>query len=475
MQQTRRTFVKGAAVGAAGLAAPGLASADDLDDFDLSADSHEAVVVFEDNDDVDRLGELDLAEGYRKLRVLPMGYAEFTTDQLRTVADWEETVALTPNHELDYHNDDARELTRSNEVHDDLGYTGENAEVAVIDTGVNGSHPDLEDNLAANYQVAENPLSSDGGIVVDAGDADTDDVGHGTHCVGSVAGDGSQSDGEYQGMAPDATVYSYAVNATLYVVYAVEAYDHLIAGKRDGDNDVNVVSNSWGSSSGDDFDPYHAINVATWFAHQAGILPVFSAGNSGPDTDTLNDYAKAPQVLGVAATDDERNVVDFSSRGRAPDHELSNYDRREAYQNASELYGGAQEDEIDGPLGVYRIGVGAKGDMVMSTLSPYDPLQGYAPDEEEWYGLLSGTSMSCPVTSGVAALVADAYVENEGENPDPIGLLNTVEAEAVEVEDAEPEYTPYNMGAGFPDAYESVERAEKGNLANFQQVQLTGD
>lgn len=71
----------------------------------------------------------------------------------------------------------------------------------------------------------------------------------------------------------------------------------------------------------------------------------------------------------------------------------------EAYANTSELYGATPEDDIAGPLGIYRIGVGAKGEDLMSTLSPYDPLQGYAVDEE-WYGPLSGTSISCPITSG---------------------------------------------------------------------------
>ena len=480
MRSNRRRFVK--TIGTTGIGLGALSSTGAaqglldglLDDFDLTADRHEALIVFDGDEAVDRLDLLDLVDGYRKYRTLPIGYAPLTTAQLREVLDWPSVVSVTPNHELEYYNDDGRELTGAARVQRDLGYTGENVEVAVIDTGVNGSHPDLRDNLASNYQVLPNPLS-DSGIVVDAGSADTDDVGHGTHAIGSIAGTGDESDGEYAGMAPDATVHSYAVNATLSVVTALEALDHVVAERRAGNTNVAVVSNSWGASSGDDYDPSHPINVATWAAHEEGILPVFSAGNEGPDPNTLNDYAKGPHVLGVAATDSEQQVADFSSRGRTPEHENANYDRREAYANATAVHDGTPEDDIDGPVGLYRIGVGAKGEDVMSTLSPYDPLQVAEPDEElAWYGLMSGTSMSCPITSGCATLVIDAYLETEGELPAPMDVLHTLEAEADIVADAEPAYAPYNMGAGFVNAHDAVSRVENGEFAAFDDSSADG-
>ncbi|NHN49025.1 S8 family serine peptidase [Halostella sp. JP-L12] len=123
-------------------------------------------------------------------------------------------------------------------------------------------------------------------------------------------------------------------------------------------------------------------------------------------------------------------------------------------------------------MGLYRNGVGANGNLVMSTLEPTDPLQAYAEDTEEWYGRISGTSMSCPVTAGVATLVVDAYRQNVGESPDPIEVLNTIEAEAEDVHDG---YTPWNIGAGFVDAYEAVARAEDGDLATFGEVKLVDE
>lgn len=552
MPQRRRTFLGsiGAGLLGAGLAsttASGRANRAVIDgDLELSAgERHEVVVVFTSNAAVERLREVAGPDGYRRLRVLPIGYAELSSSDVRTVASWEETLRVVPNHELELHNDGAREMTEAGAVQDGATgteYTGTNTEVAVLDTGVNGSHPDLAENLAANYVVTPDPLGegdSDRSIVVDAGPADTDDVGHGTHVIGSIAGTGAESDGEFRGMAPDTTVYSYSTNVSLYIVPVVEAYDHIVEQREAGETAVALVSNSWGSSSGDDYDPFHPINVATWEAHQAGILSVFSAGNSGPHRNTLNDYAKGPHVLCVAATDHDGRVTTFSSRGRERDYEAdpgpadppgqrdpprtippnrgegANYDRRRAYRNLADLMAdedpegpprdvpGQRDGRGDGPYGLYRNGVGAPGDMVMSTLSPYDPLQTYPvltrePESEEgraWYGRLSGTSMSCPVTSGVASLVVDAYVEHTDEPLSPaeaLGVLNNLEHAAVDqgafdLEDgtqdysastleeltgdeprADPdEYTPANMGTGFVQAVEAVSWAEDGTLKDF--------
>lgn len=536
MSHDRRTFL--GTVGA-GLLGAGLLSSSawaganrDVidDDLDLSAGSrHEVVVTFTSNEAADRLREVAGADGYRSLEVLPIGYAELSSSDVLTVSSWDETRRIVPNEELDLHNDQARELTQADAVQDGEpgtidAYTGENTAVAVLDTGVNGSHPDLAENLAANYVITPDPFQQgDSGrsVVADVGPADTDDVGHGTHVIGSIAGTGAQSDGDFRGMAPDTTVYSYSTNVTLSIETAVESYDHIVAQREAGETDVAIVSNSWGSASGDDYDPFHPINVATWEAHEAGILSVFSAGNSGPHRNTLNDYAKGPHVLCVAATDHDARVTTFSSRGREPDYdpdggEGANYDRRRAYDNLSALMAGgdggggsapgrdgSRGEDAGGPLGLYRNGVGAPGDMVMSTLSPYDPLQTYPvlsrePDQEEgriWYGRLSGTSMSCPVTTGVASLVVDAYVGAEDglpAGPDILGVLNNLEHAAVdqdafgledgtqdyeattieEVTGSEPredpdQYTPANIGTGFVRAIDAVAWAENGTLKEF--------
>ena len=81
-----------------------------------------------------------------------------------------------------------------------------------------------------------NPLSSsEGTIWLPAGDADTDDNGHGTHTSGTVAGDGSASDGHWRGMAPAADLTVYSAGLSLFIVKAVAAFDHMLARKRAGE------------------------------------------------------------------------------------------------------------------------------------------------------------------------------------------------------------------------------------------------
>ncbi|WP_436344910.1 S8 family peptidase [Natronorubrum sp. FCH18a] len=497
-RRTRRTVLKGLGAGITGsVALSGTGAALDLGDalegltavgdtlvdetLDLESDVlQEVLVVFESNADVVRLEALtvEVAVGFD---VLPIGYAELPGPLIETVAGWDEVRYISSNYELEYHNDDARGDTNADAVQAGDGletpYTGENVHVAVIDSGIDGLHPDLESTLKANYRYVGVPVVQDEPLWwQDVGSIDTDRSGHGTHCAGSVGGTGDQSDGEYAGMAPDADLTMYSAGAGgLLIVYIVSAYDDLLRRQREGEHRIQVVSNSYGPTDDDRaFVPDDPVNVATWHAHEADILPVFSAGNDGPGYGTLNQYAKAPHVLGVAATDDEETVADFSSRGRPRNgsYDADNYDRATAYENLTRLYEGVPEDEIDGPLGVYRNGVAAKGEDVMSTLNPADPLNAIEPDEEPYYGLMSGTSMSCPVTAGCAALVYDAAIERDGADgaPDPMDVLVTLEATADE--GRRDTYTAESVGAGYVDALAAVERAEAGDLATFDEIDV---
>ncbi|WP_306052757.1 S8 family peptidase [Natronococcus wangiae] len=481
----RRQFLRLVGAASAGAVAfSGAAAAAIADGLETDADDlQEALVVFDDADDVDRLAELDLAEGFYGYETLPIGYGLLSGDQLLEVAGWEEVRRVSPNAELDWEHDDARPDTRAREVQAGEGletpYTGENVHAAVIDTGIDGAHPDLEGNLEANWQWVGNPLDEGGedDVWVDLGAVNSDDVGHGTHCCGSVGADGSESDGEYRGMAPDVTLTSYSTNASLTLLKATSAYDHLLTLQESGEHEIHLASNSYGAGPGE-FDPWDPLNVATWYAYEADVLVSFSAGNDGPENDTLGQRKQAPYVMNVAAAHADQSITDFSSRGDAE----GNHDRETAFENVVDLYSGVPEDEIDGPFGLHRPSVAAKGASVMSTLNPAHPLQAYAVDDEVYYGLLSGTSMACPVAVGCAALALDAYLEHHGEVPDPIDVISTLEATAdaaatdgLEEPSGTAEYAPTNAGAGYVDALAAAQRTEDGDLASFEEVTLADE
>jgi serine protease AprX len=591
---SRRTFVQATGLVAAsaplGIGIGEVAASDGFDtvddQFDLSGtDPIEAIVVFDARDAMSRLpSELDLQAGLHEYSVLPMSYTALTPDQITTVADWDSVRRVRKAVELDYFNDDSREATGADVVQNELGYDGSSVDVAVIDSGFSGPHPDFEGRLESNWQWVDDPLGTKDADWMDLGaDADTDDLGHGTHCAGIVGGDGSDSDGQYRGMAPASRISVYSTNEAVYLPYAIGAWDHLLgrAADPDDDFDPDVVSNSYGVARDIRYNPNDPLNVASWEAFSQGILPVFAAGNDGPDPDTLSRFAKAPHVLCVGATRDDKHVTGFSSRGRTPDEDReTNYDRKNALGNLGKFHAamtsgqylvdvgtwrgelgptgtgsdfyewvapnnadtleltlditpdGEQislivheetkdgtkiaklgeepvyqhrtlETDVEGgatywievepatnvaveytvdyesyeqvgeptkyrPVGVYRPALGTPGNLVMSTLGPTDPLDAYAEDTEPYYGPMSGTSMACPAAAGICALVIDAARQN-GHDPDPIEVINTVEATAEDVHTA---YTPWNVGAGFADAVDAVRRAESGDFAKYNEVEL---
>ncbi|GAA0196063.1 S8 family serine peptidase [Haladaptatus pallidirubidus] len=603
---TRRSLLKTTgAVGAAGLlgATTPVTAAETLtidSMLDTSGSLQQALVVFESNAAVDHLRHLDLEKGYYKFNVLPIGYTLLTGDQIATVAGWSDVRYVEANHGIELLNDDARDVTGVDTIQDEYYYTGESVHVVVIDSGVDGDHPDLKENLQGHYRFVD-PLDAES-MWMDVGSADTASGGHGTHVTGSIAGNGSASDGRYRGMAPDADVSVYSTDAAAALLNVVGAYDDMLDKQRAGKHDVQLVNNSFGANIGGDYNPNGALETATWRAAELGILPVFAAGNSGPDTNTFSNYAAGPHLLAAAATDDDMNVTNFSSRGRSPDYsgqgEGSHWDRATAYRNLSDFYASDYDDQpkvgnisregtvgpgaedsttgisagesayekwtvpadagyiegtvswtpqgedIDvylhegakdgpvvasgaslqnpeklsgqvdggtmyfleikpytnvtatytatltarkalakqpsGPYGIYRPSVGTPGDYVMSTLSENDAYQTYPtitehPEKqgtEVWYGRLSGTSMASPVLCGISTLVYDAYYQNHGEFPDPLDVVKLVEATAT---DARTGHNTWNIGAGFADATTAVERAESGNLATFNEVNLAVD
>ena len=171
---------------------------------------------------------------------------------------------------------------------------GDGIKVAVIDTGIDYTHPDLA--VAGGYSAVDYTASY------------YDDNGHGTHVAGTIAA--VHNDVGVLGVAPAVSLYAVKAldsQGSGYVSDIVEAIDWCIA------NGVKVINLSLGSP----YDSY-TLHEACDRAYAAGILIVAAAGNSG-STDTTVDNVEYParysSVMAVAATNSSDQRAAFSSTG----------------------------------------------------------------------------------------------------------------------------------------------------------------
>jgi hypothetical protein len=240
------------------------------------------------------------------------------------------------------------------------GHTGAGATVAVLDSGIDATHPDLADAVAQ----ARDFTGSDSGTV--------DKFGHGTHVASIITGSGAASDATFVGVAPDARLL---IGKVLNDVGS-GAESGVIAGMEwavsQGADVVNLSLSSQKPSDGNT--PLDlAVNELT---AQSGTLFVVSAGNTGPRVPSVGSPGAADAALTVGAVSKQDELADFSSRG-------------------PRLGDAAIKPDITAP-GVDIVAARAAGSGLGTPVS-------------ESYQRLSGTSMAAPHVAGAAAILAGQY------------------------------------------------------------------
>lgn len=254
--------------------------------------------------------------------------------------------------------------------------------VAVLDTGVTTTHPDLARRIAQckDFTGFKDPI-------VDGKCEDKN--GHGTHVTGIVAADaGADGKGIY-GVAPEASIFAYKVCGADGSCYAD---DIAAALRRAADEGANVVNMSFGSDKDDPL-----IHSAVDYAYSKGILLVAAAGNDGPFTDSIDYPAALAKVIAVSAINQSLAVTDWSSRGI----------------NSTTTPYIVDDHDIE---------FAAPGDHVESTWN------------NGGYVILSGTSMASPFVAGLAAkLWQSAALDPQGATRD---LLHSLAPYPAEISDA---------------------------------------
>ena len=261
------------------------------------------------------------------------------------------------------------------------GYTGNSAVyVAVIDSGIDVSHPDLRANIWTNAgEIAGNGIDDDGNGFIDDVNGfdfinsdgsvfDTGEHPHGTHVAGIIGAQGSNTEG-VSGVNWNVSLISAKMmnsDGQSTIANAINAIDYITELRTQKGLDIIASNNSWGGTAYS-----RALEDAIKRGGDAGIVFVAAAGNYAVNLDSSAQYPAAYDcttthrlfdcVVSVAALNEDGTLAGYSNFSSA---------------------------EVD---------LAAPGTNVISTL----------PGGE--YGLLSGTSMAAPFVTGSIALCVGAY------------------------------------------------------------------
>lgn len=293
------------------------------------------------------------------------------------------------------------------------GYDGTGITVAVLDTGIDETHPDIGDKVLAAENFTETETTADG-------------HGHGTHVAATVAGTGDASDGLRKGVAP---------GADLLVGKVLDDRGNgqqswIIAGMEwAAAEGADVISMSLGGGATDGTDPMaEAVNTLT---EEQDVLFVIAAGNSGSGEQTVESPGTADAALTVGAVDKDSELASFSSRGpRVGDYAI--------------------KPDITAP----GVGIVAARASDTSMGTPVDDL----------YTSANGTSMATPHVAGAVAILSQQHPDWDA--ADLKGALVGAAAPA-------PDLTVYEQGGGELDIATAIDTdivATPGtvNLGYFQ-------
>ncbi|WP_427764541.1 S8 family peptidase [Streptomyces sp. DSM 41931] len=270
----------------------------------------------------------------------------------------------------------------------EAGYDGKGVKIAVLDTGVDATHPDLKGQVTASKNFTSAPTTGDV-------------VGHGTHVASIAAGTGAQSKGTYKGVAPGAKI----LNGKVLDDAGFGDDSGILAGMEwAAAQGADIVNMSLGGMDTPETDPLEA--AVDKLSAEKGMLFAIAAGNEGPQS--IGSPGSADSALTVGAVDDKDKLADFSSTG-------------------PRLGDGAVKPDLTAP-GVDITAASAKGNDIAKEVG----------EKPAGYMTISGTSMATPHVAGAAALLKQQhpewkYAELKG---------------ALTASTKDGKYTPFEQGSG---------------------------
>lgn len=230
--------------------------------------------------------------------------------------------------------------------------------VAVVDTGVDLTHPDLRDNLVPGISFVS-AIEEDKTLIPIPNRGPLDDHGHGTHVAGIIAA--AHNGIGITGIAPKCKIMPVKSLGYTRTGFASDVASGIVWAAEHGARVINLSLGAYGGSK--------LLEKAVRFALARQAVVVAAMGNDreepGLDFGRAPSYPAAlPGVIAVAASDEDDRIVSFSNAGR-------------------------------------WCSVSAPGYDILSTTPTYPVYDPVAPD----YDSMSGTSMASPYVAGVAALL----------------------------------------------------------------------
>lgn len=379
---------------------------------------------------------------------LPMVLVNAAKSQIVALSTLPSVRTIYSNKTFEFFTHDTRILTGETKVTADRRLTqrnggmplsGQGVTVAVLDTGIDATHPDLGygSQVIQNARVADLQGSSPTFLYPQVVEGLTNSdplMGHGTFVASVIAGTGAASGGYYGGMAPGARLLGVSAgDASLFFV--LSGMDYILSHRVD--MNIRVVNCSFGIAG--IFDSNDPVNIATKILHDAGISVVFSAGNRGDQPNSLNPYSVAPWVIGVGSVNKSGSLSSFSSRGAA----------------AYGLYHPTLVAPGESVVSARASGVNVVGTSGLSAglASPDNDLQVVPPAYLPRYTCSSGTSFAAPQVAGTIALMLQA---NPRLTVDQISQILQLTATPMLA------YSRYEVGAGNLNTYAAVRQAAFG-------------
>jgi len=266
-------------------------------------------------------------ERIHEFTIVPGVWAKATPRQIDRLSGYPRTYWVELNEPLVYYMDETTTVINATKawysrIEGSLwGATGaidgKGVTAVVVDTGVDAGHPDLDYGRKCILN-----LKSDTGVGPWYGVENSDtSSGHGTHCSGTILGNGDASNGARQGVAPGANLIGLSTGEAGAIINALGGLEWVYEHSKIGNNPLNirVVSNSWGGGGGQ-YSPQDSISQAiNKLVYENNVAVCFAAGNSAGTGDDIqsSNYGNTPAAINVAASGrDGSYITDFSSKGQ---------------------------------------------------------------------------------------------------------------------------------------------------------------